>query len=160
MGSRQLHTDPHQLPASTPMPFPYYQAPYVYFSHQSWPMNPHLVPPTSQCVSPPQSPSSQPKSVKGPAISTWLWYCNNHPNCGGDNLAALATNFQAQGYQTINQLTSGHISIENLSNWMNIGKGTADYIIQYADEDMGSVINGKFTMADSLNVDGSGDELS
>ena len=43
---------------------------------------------------------------------------------------------------------------------MNIGKGTADYIIQYADEDMGSVINGKFTMADSLNVDGSGDELS
>ena len=42
---------------------------------------------------------------------------------------------------------------------MNIGKGTADYIIQYADEDMGSVNDGKFTMADSPNVDGSGDGL-
>ena len=93
-GSRQLHTAPHQLPASTPMPFPYYQAPYVYFPQQSWPKNPHSVPSTSQLVSPHQNPSSWPKSVKGPAISTWLQYCNNHPNHGGDNLAALATNFK------------------------------------------------------------------
>ena len=40
---------------------------------------------------------------------------------------------------------------------MNIGKGMADYIIQYADEDMVLVNDGKFTMADLPNVDGSGD---
>ena len=59
----------------------------------------------------------------------------------------------------IDQLTSGHISIESLSSWMNIGKGTADYIIQYADEDMVLVNNSKFKMADLPNVGGSGDNL-
>ena len=36
--------------------------------------------------------------------------------------------------------------IENLSSWVNIGKGTADYIIQYVDEDMALMIDGKFVM--------------
>ena len=75
----------------------------------------------------------------------------------GDNLAALATNFDAQGYWTIDQLTSGRISIKNLSSWMNIGKGTANYIIQYADEDMVLTNDGKLTMADLPNVDNSDD---
>ena len=39
---------------------------------------------------------------------------------------------------------------------MNIGKGTADYIIQYADEDMALVKDGKFAMEDLPNVEGSG----
>ena len=38
------------------------------------------------------------------------------------------------------------MSIENLSSWVNIGKGTADYIIQYVDEDMALVIDDKFVM--------------
>ena len=38
------------------------------------------------------------------------------------------------------------MSVENLSNWLEIGKGTADLIIQYAKEDMVLVSNGKFTM--------------
>ena len=59
----------------------------------------------------------------------------------------------------INQLTSGCMSIENLSSWMNIGKGTADYIIQYADEDMVLMNNGEFKMVDLPNVGGSGDNL-
>ena len=45
------------------------------------------------------------------------------------------------------------MSIENLSSWVNIGKGTADYIIQYADGDMALVIDGKFVMElDKLNM--------
>ena len=44
-------------------------------------------------------------------------------------------------------------------SWMNIGKGTANYIIQYADEDMVLVKDGKFTMVDLPNVDHFGDDL-
>ena len=51
-----------------------------------------------------------------------------------------------QGYQTIDQLTGPQMSVENLLNWLEIGKGTADLIIQYAEEDMVLVSNGKFIM--------------
>ena len=49
------------------------------------------------------------------------------------------------------------MSIENLSSWIKIGKGTADYIIQYVDEDMALVNDGKFAMTDLPNIDESGD---
>jgi hypothetical protein len=38
------------------------------------------------------------------------------------------------------------MTVENLSNWFGIGKGIADLIIQYAEEDMASVADGNFTM--------------
>lgn len=38
------------------------------------------------------------------------------------------------------------MSIEKLSDWLGIGKGTAQIIIEYADEDMVSVHEGTFTM--------------
>ena len=48
------------------------------------------------------------------------------------------------------------MSVENLSSWIKIGKGTTDYIIQYADEDMALVNDGKFAILDLPNVDESG----
>ena len=42
---------------------------------------------------------------------------------------------------------------------MNISMGTADYIIQYVDEDMVLMTNGEFKMVDLPNVGGSGDDL-
>ena len=51
-----------------------------------------------------------------------------------------------QGYQTIDQLTGPRMSVENLSNWLEISKGTADLIIQFAEQDMVLVSNGEFTM--------------
>ena len=57
------------------------------------------------------------------------------------------------------QLTSKCISIKNLSSWMNIGKGTANYIIQYVDEDMVLMSNSEFKMVGLPNVGGSGDNL-
>ena len=42
---------------------------------------------------------------------------------------------------------------------MNIGKGTAFYIIQYMDEDMVLENNGESKMVDLPNVGGSGDDL-
>ena len=73
-------------------------------------------------------------------------------------MAALTSNFDAQGYRTIDQLTSACMSIKNLSSWVKIGKGTADYIIQYANEDMALVNEGKFAMQDLPNVDEPGDD--
>ena len=42
---------------------------------------------------------------------------------------------------------------------MNIGKGTANYIIQYVDEDMVLMNNSEFKMVGLPNVGGSGDNL-
>jgi endonuclease III-like uncharacterized protein len=61
-------------------------------------------------------------------------------------LLSEAGKFGEQGYRTIDQLMSSRMSIKNLLGWLGIGKGTADYIIQYADEDMVLVRNGRFTM--------------
>ena len=122
-------------------------------------MNPQPVPLTSQPAGSHQNQLTRPRLVKGLAISAWLQYCDSHPDRHGDNLATLAANFEAQGYRTIDQLTSGHMSIENLSSWVNIGKGTADYIIQYVDEDMALVIDGKFAMElDKPNVNETRDD--
>ena len=38
------------------------------------------------------------------------------------------------------------MSVVDLSTWLEIGKGTADLIIQYVDEDMNLVRNGMFRM--------------
>lgn len=147
---------PQQQPMQMQMPYPFYPPPHMYLPQQSWPMNPQPVPSTSEPTRLHQNPLGWPKLVKGPAISAWLQHCDNHPDRHGDNLSTLAANFDTQGYRTIDQLTSGRMSIENLSSWVNIGKGTADYIIQYADEDMALVIDGKFVMLDQPNVNDTG----
>ena len=74
-----------------------------------------------------------------------------------ENFFGLADKFDQQGYCTINQLTGSRMSVENLSNWLQIWKNTADLqvIIQYAEEDMVLVRDGKFTMepADRVQVE-------
>jgi hypothetical protein len=84
--------------------------------------------------------------VRGPRISAWLQYCDRCPGRDGENFYALVDRFDEQGYRTIDQLTGSRMSVENLSNWLKIGKGTADLIIQFAEEDMGLVGDGNFTM--------------
>lgn len=101
---------------------------------------------------PPQVPVLQPnptvpqKHIRGPRISAWLQYCDRLPGHDGENFAALAGKFDNEGYRTIDQLIGRRMSVENLSNWFGIGKGIADLIIQYAEEDMALVENGNFTM--------------
>ena len=155
--SSQSRTQLNSLPQLPMMPFPYFPPPHMYFPLNPWPVNSQLAPSTSQPAGSHQNSTTWPKSVKGPVISTWLCYCDNHPDCCGENLTTLTGNFDEQGYQTINQLTSACMSIENLSSWIKIGKGTADYIIQYADEDMALVNDGKFAMTNLPNIDESGD---
>ena len=40
------------------------------------------------------------------------------------------------------------MSVEKLSEWLNIGKGTADLIIQYVEEDVELVKAGMFNIDD------------
>jgi hypothetical protein len=112
-----------------------------------WPVPGLLQPASSQAYGAPQpNPTVPLRRVRGPQISAWLQYCDRLPDHDGEDLSALTDKFHAQGYQTIDQLTGPRMSVENLSNWLEIGKGTADLIIRYAEEDMVLVSNGKFTM--------------
>ena len=56
------------------------------------------------------------------------------------------TKFDAEGFRNLIQLTSGRMTVEKLSGWLGIGKGTADLIIGYADEDIALIHEGKFMM--------------
>jgi hypothetical protein len=103
----------------------------------------------------PQVPQANPtvplRHVRGPRIFDWLEYCDRVPGRDGEFFFGLADKFDKQGYRTIDQLTSSRMTVENLSNWLEIGKGTADLIIQYAEEDMVLVRDGKFTMEPAGN---------
>jgi hypothetical protein len=44
--------------------------------------------------------------------------------------------------------------VEKLSNWLNIGKGTADLLIEFAEEDMELIKAGTFSMALADGLDG------
>ena len=89
-----------------------------------------------------------------PKIHAWLKYCDKHPDRGGENFSAHAGRFDDQGYHRINQLTGERMSAEKLSDWLAVGKGTADLLIQYAGEDMELVNSGLFSMelADGFNT--------
>ena len=112
-------------------------------------MNPTL--PT--VIGNPQQPI--PTKTEVPKIRGWLNYCDKHPDRRGENFSAHAEKFDEEGYRRINQLTGERMSVEKLSDWLNIGKGTADLLIQYAGEDMALVKAGAFSMelADSSELD-------
>jgi hypothetical protein len=103
--------------------------------------------PLAQPMPNPSHPVPDPSiKVVYPEISAWLEYCNTHPDRHGEFFAAHAPKFDFEGYRRIHQLTGDRISVEKLSDWLGIGKGTADLLIQYAKEDVDLVRAGKFTM--------------
>lgn len=87
-----------------------------------------------------------PSTINYPKICEWLLYCDTHPQRSGEDLAAHAEKFDREGYRRINQLARTRVSIEKLSEWLGIGKGTADLLIQYAEEDIELVKAGNFSM--------------
>ena len=140
-----------------PMLYGYYPSlhPYYPIQQQGWPgVALPYGPSTQQMVGPGfqhQEPSMPIKSTaKGPAIANWLRYCDNHQDCKGAAFCMLAEIFEEQGYRTIEQLMSTQITVVDMSTWLGIGKGTADLIIQYADEDMNLVRNGMFRMDNAV----------
>jgi hypothetical protein len=92
-------------------------------------------------------PNSSPTiPIRYPEISKWLHYCDTHPHRSGTNLSRHAWRFKQEGYLRIQQLATDRISVEKLSEWLGIGKGTADLIIQYAQEDVQLVRAGKLDL--------------
>jgi hypothetical protein len=82
-----------------------------------------------------------------PKISDWLQYCDRHPDRGGEDFSNHIWAFDREGYHCINQLAGNRMTVEKLLEWLNIGKGTADLLIQYAEEDVELVRNGIFSMS-------------
>jgi len=61
--------------------------------------------------------------------------------------------FEDQGYRRINQITRA--TIEQLSDWLNIGKGIANLMISYA-KDVRLLNEGRFSMATGVGNDVAG----
>lgn len=150
------------------MPYGFYPPPHPFFGNfpnpVQWPGAGFPQPPVPQgYVVPQANPTAPgpPRHVRGPRIFVWLQYCDRIPGRDGEFFFGLADKFDQQGYRTIDQLTGNRMSVENLSNWLDIGKGTADLIIQYAEEDMALVRDGKFTMetGPGAEMDGGADEM-
>lgn len=130
-------------PPLAPPHFPYYNLP----NPMQWPGATLPPQPGAQAPVPQLNPTVPRKHTRGPRITPWLEYCDRLPGREGENFSVLAPKFDKEGYRTIDQLTaSSRMSVENLSNWFGIGKGIADLIIQYAEEDMTQVEDGNFTM--------------
>jgi hypothetical protein len=89
---------------------------------------------------------NQAVAVTYPTICDWLEYCDRHPGRCGEDFTAHAERFDKEGYRRMNQLAGNRITVEKLSEWLQIGKGTADLLIGYADEDIGLIKAGAFTM--------------
>ena len=60
--------------------------------------------------------------------------------------------FSNQGYRRIDQITQA--TVEQLSDWLRIGKGIADLLITYAKEDVRLVSEGRFLMATTAGNNG------
>ena len=90
--------------------------------------------------------ANQAVAVVYPLIRDWLEYCDRHPGRCGEDFAAHGEKFDKEGYRRINQLARDRITVEKLSEWLQIGKGTADLLIGYAEEDIGLIKAGMFTM--------------
>jgi len=93
-------------------------------------------------------------TVACPNITEWLRYCDKHPQPSGDDLSAHIPKFEDQGYRQIDQITRA--TIEQLSDWLNIGKGIADLMISYAREDVRLLNEGRFSMATGVGNDVAG----
>ena len=108
-----------------------------------------MVPPALLDPQPPQTLKTAVPSqaVKGPTIPVWLRFCDFHPDHEADDFSSLTEKFEKEGFRTIYQLSSNRINVEKLSEWLCIGKWTVDLIIEYANEDIKLLREGKFTMS-------------
>ena len=131
------------------MPYSYYPAPSQLsyppqIQPQQWAAPPALLDPQLPQTLKTAVPL---KAVEGPIIAVWLWFCDFHPDREADDFSSLTKKFEKEGFRTIYQLSSNRINVEKLSEWLGIGKGTVDLIIEYADEDIKLLREGKFTMS-------------
>jgi hypothetical protein len=139
----QNMADHLSFPPAMGFPYGYYPPPFPPPSTwYSQPSNPVPGP----APTPLPAPRKTIKISDYPQITTWLNYCDSHPDRRGEYLSSHAEKFDQEGYRRINQLTGDRVSVEKLSDWLGIGKGTADLLIRYAEEDIELIKDGIFTM--------------
>jgi len=111
-------------------------------------LHPHqyMIPPMTSV------PPTQPQAVEYPMIADWLALCDLHPQRSSENFSCLGTKFDQEGFQHLHQLTGEHITVEKLSEWLDIGKGTADLLLRYAEEDTAAIHAGAFQMLHGQNL--------
>jgi hypothetical protein len=153
----------HQSPVPTLLggPPPYHQLapPGVSGMATQWPGPGYgHFPPMPSNLGHATQPSEPRLSVSDyPLILPWLAYCDSHPGRTGDNFSSYAWKFETEGYRRINQLTSDSADrlslIEKLSSWLSIGKGIADLLTRYAEEDIALIKKGTFSMDPVDNSD-------
>jgi hypothetical protein len=85
-------------------------------------------------------------SIEYPTIVIWLAHCDKHPSRSGEDLSKLLPKFNTEGFRRIHQLTGDRITVEKLAEWVGIGRGTADLLIRYAEEDTELVRAGRFVL--------------
>jgi hypothetical protein len=93
-------------------------------------------------------------TITCPNIAEWLHYCDKHPQHCRNNLSAHIAKFEEQGYRHIDQITRA--TIEQLLDWLKIGKGIADLMITYAREDMRLLGEGRFSMGTEMGNEAGG----
>ncbi|KIL67256.1 hypothetical protein M378DRAFT_9504 [Amanita muscaria Koide BX008] len=120
-----------------PMPMPYGYSPYLY------PTPPMPQPPTVQAEGI-TTGAVEAESYEYPSIVEWLNHCDQHPQRCNRNLGRYAPAFDDEGFVSIDQLVGPRISIEKLAEWLKLGRGTADLIIRYAEQDILLIKASKF----------------
>ena len=133
------HDMPGQFQPPMDAPYGYYPLPYVMPHWYAQPQTPAV--PAPKPASHPSKPTDYPK------ISDWLEYCDRHLDRYGENFSSLSQKFDQEGYRRIHQLAGDRVSVEKLSTWLGIGKGTADLLIRYAEEDVELIRAGTFSMS-------------
>ena len=110
---------------------PVYHPPFGPFPHALLHPQQYVVPPTMSV------PPIQP--IDYPLIAEWLGQCDSNPQRTGEDFASLVPKFDKEGFRRLHQLTGDRITVEKLSEWLGIGKGTADLILRYAEEDITAI---------------------
>ena len=130
-----------------PPPMPYGYPPYPY-GPPPLPMPP-IQPPTAVHTSLPGEVMTMVETnsdLEYPSISNWLNHCDQHPKRSSYKLSQYINAFDKEGFVSLDQLTGPRISIEGLAGWLNLGKGTTDLIIRYAEHDVLLIKNRKFQL--------------
>ena len=103
-------------PTTPPFPYGYYPTPGPY-GPPAWYGQPTgyvqgypqygQVPGYAQTPVPPLAPK-----IEYPMMSEWLEYCNQHPQCHGENLNDHECKFDKEGYCRIYQLTGDRMTVK------------------------------------------------
>ena len=146
------------------------RAPASKLANQTWPyanaggypapmymQYPYPLPGLPQQPMPPTASMNQPQGnatpvaepepeYEYPSISQWLCHCDKHPRRQSYQLGRHAAAFEREGFACLDQLVGSRITISDLSEWLQIGRGTADLIIRCAEQDVLLVKNRKFEL--------------